>query len=79
MSGVPSSQFAFPSLLRYRETWRVLSWWTVAYAISSWIIEYLFSMLDPAGPIEILNGLNRVVYAVVWIALPLLRRGEDEP
>jgi two-component system, LytTR family, sensor kinase len=66
MSGVPSADMKFPSLLRYRQTWRVLGWWTVAYGVSSWIAEYLFSQLDPSGPIALLAGLNRVVYAVVW-------------
>jgi two-component system, LytTR family, sensor kinase len=66
MSGVPSADMKFPSLLRYRQTWRVLGWWTVAYGVSSWIAEYLFSQLDPNGPIALLAGLNRVVYAVVW-------------
>jgi sensor histidine kinase YesM len=56
----------FPSLLRYPQTWRVLGWWTAAYGLSSWIAEFLFSQLDPGGPIALLEGLNRVVYAVVW-------------
>jgi two-component system, LytTR family, sensor kinase len=57
---------ALPSLLRYPTTWRVLFWWTIAYAISSWLVEYFVSMLDPGGHISLLFALNRVVYAVVW-------------
>lgn len=55
-----------PSLLRYATTWRLLGWWTVAYGLSSWIIEYLVSQLDQASRIDLLFALNRVVYAVVW-------------
>jgi two-component system, LytTR family, sensor kinase len=55
-----------PSLLRYATTWRVLAGWTVAYGLSSWVIEYLVSRLDPAAHHPFLFGLNRVVYAVVW-------------
>lgn len=55
-----------PSLLRYATTWRLLGWWTVAYGLSSWIIEYLVSQLDPTSKIDLLFALNRVVYAVVW-------------
>lgn len=57
---------ALPSLLRNATTWRVLAWWTVAYAVSSWIIEYFVSNLDPTGHITFLFAFNRVVYAVVW-------------
>jgi len=59
-------QAALPSLLRYGTTWRVLAGWTVAYGLSSWVIEYLVSRLDPAAYHPFLFGLNRVVYAVVW-------------
>lgn len=55
-----------PSLLRSASTWTVLAWWTVAYGISSWIIEYFVSKLDPAGHVGFLFAFNRVVYAVVW-------------
>ena len=57
---------AWPSLLRFALTWRVIVWWTVAYGASSWIIEYLVSRLDPAGPIAFWFASNRFVYAVVW-------------
>lgn len=59
-------QAALPSLLRYATTWRVLAGWTVAYGLSSWVIEYFVSRLDPAAYHPFLFGLNRVVYAVVW-------------
>lgn len=62
----PVEQAALPSLLRYGTTWRVLAGWTVAYGLSSWVIEYLVSRLDPAAYHPFLFGLNRVVYAVVW-------------
>lgn len=55
-----------PSLLRYATTWRLLGWWTVAYGLSSWIIEYLVSQLDPAAKIDFFFASNRAVYAVVW-------------
>jgi two-component sensor histidine kinase len=55
-----------PSLLRYATTWRLLAWWTVGYGLSSWIIEYLVSQLDPAGHVAFLFAFNRVVYAVGW-------------
>lgn len=55
-----------PSLLRYGTTWKLLGWWTVAYGISSWIIEYLFSKLDPSAAISFAFASNRVVYATVW-------------
>ena len=57
---------AWPSLLRYALTWRVIIWWTVGYGASSWSIEYLTSQLDPAGPIAFWFASNRFVYAVVW-------------
>src|SRR5215831_18311307 len=57
-----------PSLLGYRTTWRLLGWWTVAYGLSSWIVEYLVSQLDPAANVGLLFAFNRVVYAVVWSA-----------
>lgn len=57
---------AIPSLLRNATTWRLLAWWTVAYAISSWIIEYVVSNLDPTSHITFLFAFNRVVYAFVW-------------
>lgn len=59
-------QAGLPSLLRYGTTWRVLTGWTVAYGLSSWVFEYLVSRLDPAAHHPFLFGLNRVVYAVVW-------------
>ncbi len=55
-----------PSLLKYATTWRTLGWWTVAYGLSSWLIEYLVSQLDPAASVDFLFAFNRVVYAVVW-------------
>ena len=55
-----------PSLLTYRTTWRVVGWWTVIYGLSSWIVEYLMSQLDPAANIGFLFAFNRVVYAIVW-------------
>ena len=63
---LPVEQAALPSLLRYGTTWRVLAGWTVAYGLSSWVIEYLVSRLDPAAHHPFVFGLNRVVYAVVW-------------
>jgi signal transduction histidine kinase len=57
---------ALPSLLTHQMTWRLLGWWTVAYGLSSWIIEYLVSKLDRSAHIDILFASNRVVYAVVW-------------
>ena len=62
----PVEQAELPSLLRYATTWRVLAGWTVAYGLSSWIIEYFVSRLDPAAYHPFLFGLNRVVYSVVW-------------
>lgn len=55
-----------PSLLRIGTTWRLLGWWTLAYGISSWAVEYLVSQLDPQTSISIGFAFNRVVYAVVW-------------
>lgn len=55
-----------PSLLENRTTWRLLGWWTVAYGLTSWIVEYLVSQLDPAANVGFLLAFNRVVYAVVW-------------
>lgn len=57
---------ALPSLLRYATTWRLLAWWTAAYGISSWVVEYIVSQLDPTGHISFLFAFNRVVYALVW-------------
>src|SRR6185437_16759275 len=57
---------ALPSLLRNATTWRLLAWWTIAYAVSSWVIEYFVSNLDPTGRITFLFAFNRVVYAFVW-------------
>lgn len=54
------------SLLCYATTWRLLGWWTVAYGLSSWIIEYAVSQLDPTARISFMLAFNRVVYAVVW-------------
>lgn len=54
------------SLLCDSTTWRLLGWWTVAYGLSSWIIEYVASQLDPTAKIDFLFAFNRVVYAVVW-------------
>ena len=59
-------QASLPSLLRYATTWRVLAGWTIAYGLSSWVIEYFVSRLDPAAYHPFLFGLNRVVYSVVW-------------
>ena len=55
-----------PSLLRYGQTWRVIAWWTVGYGISSWILEYFASRLDPSGQMAFWFASNRFVYAVVW-------------
>ena len=55
-----------PSLLRYAQTWRVIAWWTAAYGLSSWILEYFASKLDPSGQIAFWFASNRFVYAVVW-------------
>ncbi len=69
LSSTPPQQEAveqLPSLLRYRQTWEVLAWWTVAYALASWFTAEVFSMFDPAGPTPVLASLNRVVYAVLW-------------
>ncbi|MGH7617668.1 MAG: sensor histidine kinase [Gemmatimonadaceae bacterium] len=52
--------------MRYATTWRLLGWWTLAYGLSSWIIEYLFSQLDPTANISFGFAFNRVVYATVW-------------
>jgi two-component sensor histidine kinase len=57
---------SLPPLLGYRATWRLLGWWTLAYGLSSWTIEYLVSKLDPAARVGFLFAFNRVVYAVVW-------------
>ena len=57
-----------PSLLRLRVTWRVLGWWTLAYGLASWLLEYAFAKLDPASAMPFLFGLNRVVYALMWTA-----------
>jgi two-component system LytT family sensor kinase len=67
-AAVPSvaDSVPLPSLLRHATTWRLLGWWTVAYGLSSWIIEYLFSRLDPAASITFAFAFNRVVYATVW-------------
>ena len=64
LSGAEAARL--PSLLRYRHTWRVIAWWTVGYGMSSWVIEYFASRLDPAGPVAFLFASNRFVYAVVW-------------
>src|SRR5690242_20536336 len=61
-----------PSLLSYGTTWRVLAWWTAAYGLASWILEYLFSQLSPSVAMPFLFGLNRVVYAVMWSAAILV-------
>jgi sensor histidine kinase YesM len=62
----PDALVALPSLLKYSTTWRLLGWWTVAYGLSSWIIEYLVSKLDRSANIGFLFASNRVVYAIVW-------------
>ena len=62
----PEDLQGLPSLLKYRTTWRLLGWWTVAYGLSSWTIEYFVSKLDPAANIGFWFAFNRVVYAVVW-------------
>ena len=61
-----------PSLLSYGTTWRVLAWWTAAYGLASWILEYLFSQLSPSAAMPFLFGLNRVIYAVMWSAAILV-------
>ena len=66
VSRLLSESAATPSLLRDSTTWRLLGWWTVAYGLSSWVIEYLVSQLDPTARIAFLFAFNRVVYAVVW-------------
>ena len=74
-------------LLALPPTWSVVGWWTVGYGLLSWLVEWAGSHFDRAGPIPFLNGVNRVVYAVVWagaivvaIALtdrwPVERRGQ---
>lgn len=62
----PDAVEALPSLLKYQMTWQLLGWWTVAYGLSSWIIEYLASKLDRNSNVSFLFASNRVVYAVVW-------------
>ncbi|HEY4129397.1 MAG TPA: histidine kinase [Gemmatimonadaceae bacterium] len=62
----PDAVESLPSLLKYRMTWRLLGWWTVAYGLSSWIIEYLASKLDRSAHVTFLFASNRLVYAVVW-------------
>lgn len=62
----PEDLERLPSLLKYRTTWRILGWWTVAYGLSSWTIEYLVSKLDPSANVGFLFAFNRVVYAIVW-------------
>lgn len=61
-----------PSLLSYGTTWRVLAWWTAAYGLASWILEYLFSQLSPSAAMPFLFGLNRVIWAVMWSAAILV-------
>ena len=53
-------------LLALRPTWHVIGWWTVAYGLLSWLVEWVGSHFDRAGPIPFMYGLNRFVYAVVW-------------
>jgi len=62
----PDDIESLPPLLGYRATWRLLGWWTLAYGLSSWTIEYLVTKLDPAAHIGFWFAFNRVVYAVVW-------------
>jgi two-component system LytT family sensor kinase len=66
MSTALADPASLPSLLHYRLTWKVVAWWTAAYGVASWLVEYGFSQLDPAGPTPFLFALNRVVYALVW-------------
>lgn len=55
-----------PPLLRIPLTWSVIAWWTAGYGVLSWLVEWVGSHFDRAGPMPFVHGLNRVVYAVVW-------------
>jgi len=48
------------------QTWKIIWWWTLWYGSASWITEYLFSQLDPAGGHRFMFGLSRMVYAFNW-------------
>lgn len=86
-STTPELAEELPPLLLLPTTWTVIGWWTAGYGVLSWLVEWVSSQFDRAGPMPFVFGLNRMVYAVVWagaivaaIAItdrwPILRAGQ---
>lgn len=66
------AQLRRKSVLKLRTLWYLVTGWTLAYGLGSWLLEWTYSRIGARRPMAFLEGSKAAVYAAVWAPLLIL-------